>query len=283
MMSETIPLHTPAFDRINQRTYGRRGVLRQFETASGWLEPGERVAIEHAVDAVRGGAILDIGVGGGRTAPLMAELSANYRGIDYTPSMVEVARRRFPNLCFHEMDARRLTFADDSFDLVTFSYNGIDSVDLAGRLDVLRQVHRVLLPGGYFVFSALNRQGSAHGEHWPDFRVFRDAGFSPVRLPRAVARFAQGGINWLRYRLMVRADADVAIGNVSAHNFGLVTLFTSVGAQLRQLRASGFVVEAIIEQDGRRIAADGSEPTKAPWCHFVARKPVGAADGISAQ
>jgi SAM-dependent methyltransferase len=283
MMSDTIPLHAPDFDRINQRTYGRRGVLRQFETASGWLEPGERVAIEHVADAVRDRAILDIGVGGGRTAPLMAELSTNYRGIDYTPAMVEVARRRFPNLCFHEMDARRLTFADDSFSLVTFSYNGIDSVDLGGRLDVLRQVHRVLLPGGYFVFSVLNRQGPAHGEHWPDFRVFRDAGLSPVKLPRALARFAQGGINWLRFRLVAREDADVAIGNVSAHNFGLVTLFTSVGAQLRQLRDCGFAVESIIEPDGRRIAADGSEPTSAPWCHFVARKVMAGADDITAR
>jgi SAM-dependent methyltransferase len=282
-MSETIPLRIPDFDRINQRTYRKRGVLRQFEIASGWLEPGERLAIEQVADAVRGGAILDIGVGGGRTAPLMAELSTNYRGIDYTPDMIEVARRRFPRLCFHEMDARRMSFADGSFDLVAFSYNGIDSVDLAGRLDILRQVHRVLVPGGYFVFSALNRQGPAHGEHWPDFRVFRGVGLSPSRLPRALGRFAQGGINWLRHRLVTRTGTDVAMGNVSAHNFGLVTLFTSVDAQLRQLRQYGFVTEAIIEPDGRRIAPDGSEKTSAAWCHFVARKGEHAGDELTWQ
>jgi hypothetical protein len=140
----------------------------------------------------------------------------------------------------------------------------------------------VLLPGGYFVFSALNRQGPAHGEHWPDFRVLRDAGLSLVKLPRAFARFAQGGINWLRFRLMVRADADVAIGNVTAHNFGLVTLFTSIGAQLRQLHDCGFTAEAIFEPDGRRIAADGNEPTSAPWCHFVARKVIADAGDVTA-
>jgi SAM-dependent methyltransferase len=282
-MFESIPLRAPAFDRINQRTYRKRGVLRQFEAASGWLEPGERVAIEHVADAVRGGAILDIGVGGGRTAPLMAGLSWNYRGIDYTQDMVEAARRRFPNLCFHEMDARRMSFADETFHLVAFSYNGIDSVDLAGRQDILRQVHRVLLPGGYFVFSTLNSQGPALGEHWPDFRVLRDAGCSPIRLPRALGRFAQGGINWLRFRMVAQAGADVAMGNVSAHNFGLVTLFTSVCAQLRQLRQFGYEVEAIIEPNGQHVAPDGSEKTSAAWCPFVARKTGRAADDVTLQ
>src|ERR1700688_5250770 len=84
IMTETIPFRIPEFDRINQRTYRKRGVLRQFEQASGWLEPGEQVAIDHVANAVRDGAILDIGIGGGRTAPLMANISANYRGINNT-------------------------------------------------------------------------------------------------------------------------------------------------------------------------------------------------------
>src|SRR5215813_6147962 len=100
MAGDPIPLHKPIFDRVNLRTYRSCRVLRQFAAASGWLEPGERLAIQHVADAVRGGAILDIGVGGGRTAPLMAELSANYRGIDYSDAMLAVARRRFPGFCF---------------------------------------------------------------------------------------------------------------------------------------------------------------------------------------
>ncbi len=73
------------------------------------------------------------------------------------------------------------------------------------------------------------------------------------------------------------------MGNVSAHNFGLVTLFTSVAAQLRQLQQCGLAVEAIFEPDGHRIAHDGSETTRAAWCHFVARKPESPADEITLQ
>ena len=262
------------FDRINKRTYGAKRVVRQFQAAAGWLERGEQAAFDLIADYVRDRAILDIGVGGGRTAPLMLSISADYRGIDYCPTMVDVARSRFPRQQFVVMDARRLTFTDSSFDLVAFSYNGIDSVDLAGRLEILGNVHRVLRPGGYFVFSALNRQGSARDDHWPDLGVFHDVGWSPNRLFHAAGRLVLGGANWLRLHHFAKDDGEVAVGNISAHAFGLITLFTSLKAQLQQLAEAGFQVDAVLEPDGRRIASDGCDASNAPWYHFVARRPV---------
>ena len=268
--------HHIDFDRINRRTYQARGALRQMEAATDWLEPGERLAFELIADTVRGGAILDVGVGGGRTVPLMLAVSANYCAIDYSSAMVAAAHKRFPTVRILEMDARHLAFPASSFDLVAFSYNGIDSVDLAGRLEILRGVHRVLRLGGHLVFSALNRQGAAHEDHWPDFHVFHDVGLSPNRLLHAAARFVLSGANWLRWHSLAKDGDEVAIGQISAHNFGLITLFTTLPAQLRQLGDAGFRVDAIFEPDGRRIAVDGSEPTQAPWCHFVAQKTINA-------
>jgi SAM-dependent methyltransferase len=273
MNPKSVPLRCRELDRVNRRTYRSRGAVRQYGVATGWLEPGERLAIEHATATARDAPILDIGIGGGRTAPLMTAVSHDYVGIDYIPSMVETARRRFPSLCFQEMDARILRFADGSFQLVTFSYNGIDSVDPAGRLEILQQVHRVLRPGGCFVFSTLNLHGTAWGASWPDWSVFRAAGPSATRLAHAVAKLALGGINRLRARSAMRVHIGAAIGAISAHNFGLLVVFTSLGEQLRQLKECGFQVEAIFEPSGRRLPPDGSEATEAPWCHFVARRP----------
>jgi SAM-dependent methyltransferase len=237
----------------------------------------EEAAFLSVADFVRDGSILDIGVGGGRTAPLMVSLSVDYRGIDYCPTMVDIARSRFPHLQFLKMDARKLTFANASFDLAAFSFNGIDSVDLPGRLEVLQCVHRVLRPGGYFVFSALNCQGAARGDHWPDLGIFRDAGWSFHRQARAAGRFVLGGANWLRLRPFANHGEDMAVGNLSAHDFGLVTLFTSVRAQIQQLSDAGLRVASIYDPLGRPVSADGTEATTtAPWYHYVTRKPVSA-------
>lgn len=272
MLGSTIPMNVPAFDRINQRAYRRRGVLRQYRNASGWLDPGERAAVELVADAVRDGGILDIGIGGGRTAPLLRAISPDYCGVDYTSAMVSVARGRFPDIDFREMDARHLAFPDARFRLAVFSYNGIDSVDPAGRESVLREVWRVLQPGGWFVFSALNRAAAAD-IRWPDWSVFHGLGAHPGRIFRACAKLVVGGCNRLLGQVLNRDDGEMRIGNLAAHNFALITVFTSPSVQLRQLRDAGFTIAAIFTPNGRRVDPEQVSGTDHPWYYYVARKP----------
>ena len=207
---------------INRKAFQRRGVLRHFGLISGWLEAGEKAAVLSVADEVMGSPILDIGVGGGRTAPLMQEISSDYCGIDYAPAALAVARKRFPTFDFREMDARVLNFRIGAFGLVTFSYNGIDAVGLEGRLAILREVHRVLRPGGYFVFSSLNRNGGEWQPHWPNWNAFQGAGQSPGRLLNTTAKLLRSGINHLRHLRWCRDDGEAGIGNLAAHDFSLV-------------------------------------------------------------
>ncbi len=52
------------------------------------------------------------------------------------------------------MNAKSLSFADQSFDGVLFSFNGIDHVPgYADKVEVLCEIARVLRPGGSFIFS----------------------------------------------------------------------------------------------------------------------------------
>lgn len=102
--------------------------------------------------------LLDIGVGAGRTTPYLSAAAARYVGVDYAKSMIDVCRRRYPDLEFRHGDATALVdFDDASFDVVVFSFNGIDVIGSdEGRARCLAEVARVLKPGGMFVFSSHN-------------------------------------------------------------------------------------------------------------------------------
>lgn len=117
--------------------------------------------------------ILDLGVGGGRTTPALMQLAGRYVGVDYAEAMIEVCRERFPDGEFHIADAAKLDgFADDTFDAVVFSFNGIDYLHPdAARSACLRGCARVLRPGGIFILSRHQPRGvvtfaDAHGLVW---------------------------------------------------------------------------------------------------------------------
>jgi SAM-dependent methyltransferase len=106
-----------------------------------------------------GYAILDIGMGAGRTAPYLASRASRYVGIDYSQPMVEAACRRFPDLDFRRGDAANLAgFEDGGFDLVVFSFNGLSYLSGEARGQAFREVARVLKPGGRFIFSVVNSE-----------------------------------------------------------------------------------------------------------------------------
>jgi SAM-dependent methyltransferase len=106
----------------------------------------------------RSKAILDLGVGGGRTTPYLAAQASLYVGLDYSAVMVDICRKKFPSLRFVCDDASNLQrFTANSFDVVVFSFNGIDYIRTdRDRTRCFREVARVLRAGGCFIFSSHN-------------------------------------------------------------------------------------------------------------------------------
>ena len=229
-------------DAINGPTWARRGTVRLYERLHGWTDPGERAAIAYVAERARGRPILDIGVGAGRTTPLLMAISRDYIGIDYTAQMVEACRRQHPGVRIEQADARDLSaFADGQFALVMFSFNGIDAVGPEGRERILREVHRVLEPGATFLFSAHNHDGPGRGERpriaipftWNPVKLGWRTLKSAVSIPRAV-------INHRRLRGLNESHDSWSVMNAGAHDFGIVVMYTSLAEQKRQLAACGF-------------------------------------------
>lgn len=103
---------------------------------------------------------LDLGVGGGRTTLPFSSQVNEYVGVDYSNEMIQECKRKYgglPNVIFEVGDARSLhQFPDGQFDLVLFSFNGIDEVAPEDRLVVLSEIKRVLRTNGHFFFSTHN-------------------------------------------------------------------------------------------------------------------------------
>ncbi len=120
------------------------------------LTPAEARLVHRWVPA--GLRVLDLGVGTGRTYPALSERSATYIGVDYSEEMVKAARQRFPDGCFVVGDAVDLSeFETGSFDVVVFSYNGLDYLHpFVKRSTALDEIHRVLAAGGTAILSTHN-------------------------------------------------------------------------------------------------------------------------------
>lgn len=132
----------------------------------------ERVLIErHFSKSQR---ILELGCGGGRVA--LGLLQSGYPDViatDFSPIMVSLARAVLADhdegweKIVEQQDATALTYPDASFDRAIFAFNGLMCLPSRDhRLAALRSIHRVLKPGGIFLFTASDREKGANAAYW---------------------------------------------------------------------------------------------------------------------
>ena len=72
---------------------------------------------------------------------------------------------------FVEGDATNLKYDENTFDVVIFSYNGMQCIPgCVNRNNVLHEVYRVLKPNGLYIFTAHDRHDpkSNHLDFWKD-------------------------------------------------------------------------------------------------------------------
>jgi len=168
------------------------------------------LAINPLLDAARakkGDRALDLCCGHGNVSEALKARGCAVSGLDFSPSMLDMARARVPDGEFVEADAQDLPFEEGDFDVVVSNF-GICHVPDQPR--ALAEAHRVLRPSGRFAMTVWCGPGESrcfeliygviksHGSPevslppGPDFHQFAisrtatdmltSAGFSDVRL-----------------------------------------------------------------------------------------------------
>lgn len=141
-----------------------------------------------------GDSVLDACCGTGDLAIACARAGGRVTGLDFSPRMLERARRKAPELEWVEGDLLSLPFPDDSFDAATVGFGVRNVDDLAGAISEFR---RVLRPTGRLAILEITRP---RGLLAPFYRVWFDGivpllgkllpgGSAYTYLPASVRRF----------------------------------------------------------------------------------------------
>lgn len=132
-----------------------------------------------------GSRVLDLGAGRGALTGAALERGCTVSAVDVSPGMVERLATAYPAVQARVMDAQRLDFPDDSFDLVCagFVIHLLDDPAAAAA-----EVRRVLAPGGVFSFSLPGAVRDApewafYGELFGEFQAFVPAGQGRLSRP----------------------------------------------------------------------------------------------------
>lgn len=246
-----------AADALDLGTRDNAAVFDDTTVVTSYLAPDELTPAEEHLFGhyLRPGSdLLDLGVGTGRTTAALRAVSGSYVGVDLSPQMIAAARQRFPDADLQVADAADLArFPTGSFDAVVFSFNGLDYVPLRRRNAAVREIRRVLRPGGVFIMSTHNPRAvirppdPTHGAKAPAISAYRTL--------RRLRRLGTGAF-WTGSGMVWDPIKD-----------GLDTHMSTPGRLTAELAAHGLtLIETVGAEHPRR-----SSPWATEWNYFAFR------------
>jgi SAM-dependent methyltransferase len=201
-----------------------------------WCPEGLREADARLLGDVRGRRVLEVGCGAAAAARWLATQGAHVIGLDLSAGMLRhaVAGARASGVRVQLVlgDVLALPFPAGSFDIACTAFGAIPFVEDSAA--AMREVYRVLKPGGRWVFSA------THPMRW----IFLDD-------PGENGLFAVH--SYFDRRPYVERDAAGVPSYVEQHR--------TLGDRVRELVAAGFVLRDLIEPEW----PDGHEKLWGQW------------------
>jgi SAM-dependent methyltransferase len=189
-----------------------------------WCPEGVTERAARLLGSVSGRRVLEVGCGAGQCGRWLVGAGAHVVGVDLSWSQLAHARvldqRTGVPVRTVQADASRLPFADESFDVACSAFGAVPFIaDSAG---VMREVARVLRPGGRWVFSVVHPfRWALPDDGGPGGLVVTDSYFD--RTP------------------YVEEDADGSASYVAHHR--------TIGDRVREIVAAGLTVVDVVEPE----------------------------------
>jgi len=244
------------------KTYEKKEVIEEYKNLLDLQKP-ERTIFEKYKRTIEGSNFLDIGIGAGRTTVHFSPLVNNYTGIDISNRMIEEAKKKFMDEKNHlyVCDARKMDLLkDDTYDVILFSFNGIDYVSIEDRDRIFKEIIRVAKNDALFIFSSHNIFNI------PILFSFK-FNFHPYRvLINAIKHIKLKGLN---YKTSYR-NKDIVRINDGAHNFQLETIYIKPSLQLKQLKQFNFKeMKAFSYSTGKELEETKIDLCSDPWIYYT--------------
>lgn len=260
-----MPIGIPIQDEVNHAVYFSPTVYTHYLSPN--LTRQEVVCLLHYQPHISGKDVLDIGVGAGRTTGYLAPLAHRYEAVDYSPVMVEYARKTLPGISVRQADFRDLSiFNDESFDFVFATDNVIDALAHEDRLRALRESCRVLRRGQIVALSSHNIQyKKAYTD--PEFEFHRN----PITFARNFVRYLQCLKNHRRVGRLRKTHEAYALLNDKGHDYACLHYYVSRSTMKIQLAGAGLQLLDVFDKHGTAIK-EGQDVSESPNLLYVAER-----------
>jgi ubiquinone/menaquinone biosynthesis C-methylase UbiE len=234
-------LNKPYILNENQTIYDTDDIVNIFRNYNNnELMPIEQATFKSLMHLLYNFNMLDVGIGCGRTTSVFIDKVNSYYGIDYSLEMIKEAHLKFPVYKDKLVvaDARNLFFVNNNeYDLVLFSFNGIDYVSHDDRIKILKEIYRVTKENGYFILSSHNL-------------ISNEENVKDIENPE-------------QYNYYITKDK---------HN--LETYYIKPSVLVQQLNEIGFVTQKIYGYNGEEYIDFDNIPKTNHWPYYLTKKTI---------